>query len=227
MDRSRVPNARGHVPDAKQATPSAAGPGSDVEGNPPDRPAAARRFLGLDRALTRSAASWKGLWASKVLPAVEESAEHTKLWLAAAAFLAVAGGRRGRRTAGSGLAGMWTGQAIGGAAKYLWDRRRPPKHLIPNDQVEDRPDSSSFPSGHTAAAVAFTTSVAAVWPVAGVPCAALTAAIALERIHSGAHYPSDVVVGAVIGFTGARLARHTTRLLNPRLGRISSGCAAT
>ncbi|MEU7552823.1 phosphatase PAP2 family protein [Streptomyces sp. NPDC044571] len=167
-----------------------------------------RHLRAVDQGLTRSAASWEGTLARRVLPAVEESAEHTKLWLAAAALLAAAGGLRGRRAAAAGLAGMWTAQAVGGAVKHLGERRRPPKELIPNDQVEDRPDTSSFPSGHTVAAVGFTASVASAWPAAAVPCAVLTAAVALQRVHSGAHYPSDVAAGAVIGCAGSSLARH-------------------
>ncbi|MEV6734255.1 phosphatase PAP2 family protein [Streptomyces sp. NPDC051364] len=125
-----------------------------------------------------------------MLPVVEEAAEHTKLWLAAAVLMAGAGGPRGRRAAVAGLAGMWTGQAIGGAAKHLWDRRRPPKQLVPHDRIGEPPDTSSFPSGHTVAAVAFTVSVAAVWPAAGSACAVLTAAVALDRVHVGARYPA-------------------------------------
>ncbi|MEU6672146.1 phosphatase PAP2 family protein [Streptomyces sp. NPDC046727] len=68
-----------------------------------------------------------------------------------------------------------------------------------------RPDSSSFPSGHTAAAVAFTTAVAPTWPAAGALCAVLAAMVALERVQSGAHYPSDVAVGAAIGLASAWL----------------------
>ncbi|MET8289870.1 phosphatase PAP2 family protein [Streptomyces sp. NPDC005132] len=43
---------------------------------------------------------------------------------------------------------------LNGVCKQLADRPRPPKDWIPHDEVKDRPDSSSFPSGHTAAAVA-------------------------------------------------------------------------
>ncbi|MFC9818093.1 phosphatase PAP2 family protein [Streptomyces virginiae] len=76
-----------------------------------------------------------------------------------------------------------------GVAKKLVQRPRPPKEWIPHDDVEDRPDSSSFPSGHTAAAVAFTATVLPFWPWAGAACAVPTVLVAVERVHSGAHYP--------------------------------------
>ncbi|MET9895630.1 phosphatase PAP2 family protein [Streptomyces sp. NPDC006465] len=77
-----------------------------------------------------------------------------------------------------------------------------------HDEVEDRPDSSSFPSGHTAAALAFTAAIAPTWPLAGALCAVPTALVAIERVHSGAHYPTDVAAGALIGLGSARLTRH-------------------
>ncbi|MEU7038705.1 phosphatase PAP2 family protein [Streptomyces sp. NPDC046237] len=100
-----------------------------------------------------------------------------------------------------------------GIVKQLVERRRPPKDWIPHDDVEDRPDSSSFPSGHTAAAVAFTAAVAASWPWAGAACAAATVLVAIERVHSGAHYLSDVAVGTAIGATAAILVRMVPRHL--------------
>ncbi|MFJ3842045.1 phosphatase PAP2 family protein [Streptomyces sp. NPDC090054] len=106
-----------------------------------------------------------------------------------------------------------------GVAVQLVERRRPPKEWISHDDVEDRPDSSSFPSGHTAAAVAFTAAVAFSWPGAGAACAVPTVAVALERVHSGAHYPLDVAAGAAIGLVAAALVRRAPRLLVRRLGR--------
>ncbi len=99
-----------------------------------------------DRRLTRWAASWRSGCVRRVLPAAEESAEHTKLWCGAAAALSVTGWR-GRRAA---TAGLW----------------------IAHEEVHDRPDSLSFPSGHTAAAGAFSAAVAAAWPWAGAVCGA-------------------------------------------------------
>ncbi|MFF7127229.1 phosphatase PAP2 family protein [Streptomyces sp. NPDC008240] len=59
------------------------------------------------------------------------------------------------------------------------------------------------PSGHTAAAVAFTATVAATWPAAGAACALPAAMVALERVQSGAHYPTNVAAGSAIGLASA------------------------
>ncbi|MFC9342346.1 phosphatase PAP2 family protein [Streptomyces sp. NPDC057020] len=159
-------------------------------------------------------ASWNSPAARGLLPAVEEAAEHTKLWWATALVMAVTGGRRGRSAAASGVLAMAVAELLSnGVAKQLVQRRRPPAQWIPHGDVDDRPDSSSFPSGHTAAAVAFTAATAAAWPWVGAACAVPTVLVAVERVHSGAHYPSDVAVGAVIGGVSTALVRLTPRLL--------------
>ncbi|MFD3875644.1 phosphatase PAP2 family protein [Streptomyces sp. NPDC058623] len=66
-----------------------------------------------------------------------------------------------------------------GVAKKLVERPRPPKEWIPHDDVEERPDSS-FPSGHTAAAVAFTAAVVPAWPCAGAACAVPAVLVAVS-----------------------------------------------
>ncbi|MFD7628344.1 phosphatase PAP2 family protein [Streptomyces sp. NPDC059851] len=173
-----------------------------------------------DHRLTKRIAVWDSAWARRLLPRVEEAAEHTKVWWAAAAVMAAWGGWRGRKAAAAGVAGMAVAELLSnGVGKQLVERRRPPKEWIPHHGDEDRPDSSSFPSGHTAAAVAFTGAVAPTWPLAGAACAVPTVLVAIERIHSGAHYPSDVVAGAAIGVAAAALVRTAPRLL--------VGCATT
>jgi len=167
-----------------------------------------------DRLLTQQAAADIPPPVAKALSAVEEAAEGAKLWCGTAALMLALGGTRGRIAAASGLTAVVVAQlASNGVCKQLAHRPRPPSEWIPHDEVADRPDSSSFPSGHTAAAVAFTAAVAPSWPAAGALCAIPATMVAIERVQSGAHYPSDVVAGAVIGLAGAWLTRHAPRLL--------------
>jgi undecaprenyl-diphosphatase len=167
----------------------------------------------VDGTLTRRAASRIPPGVAKALSAVEESAESTKLWCGAAAVMAWKGGWRGRRAAAAGLVALAVAQLVSnGLCKQLADRPRPPAEWIPHDEVADRPDSSSFPSGHTAAAVAFTAAVAPTWPAAGALCALPAGMVAVERVQSGAHYPSDVAAGAVIGLASAWLTRRVPAL---------------
>ncbi|WP_190189143.1 phosphatase PAP2 family protein [Streptomyces minutiscleroticus] len=165
-----------------------------------------------DRRMTKRMAAWQEPTLHRTLSAVEEAAESSKLWCGAAVVMAAAGGWRGRRAAVAGMTALTLAQLVSnGVCKQVSDRPRPPKEWIPHDEVEDRPDSSSFPSGHTAAAVAFTAAVAPSWPAAGAVCAVPAALVAVERVQSGAHYPSDVAAGAVIGLAGAWLVRRLPR----------------
>ncbi|GAA4785277.1 phosphatase PAP2 family protein [Streptomyces ziwulingensis] len=168
----------------------------------------------VERRPVQWVAGWETGWIRRSMPVIDEAAERTKLWWGAAGVLALCGGARGRRAALSGLASMALAEVASNAGgKPLWQRRRPPAEWIPHDDVHDRPDSSSFPSGHTAAAFGFTGAVAAVWPAAGVVCAAPALAVAVQRVHSGAHYPSDVAVGAGIGTAAAWAVHRLPRLL--------------
>ncbi|MER5225615.1 phosphatase PAP2 family protein [Streptomyces flaveus] len=163
-----------------------------------------------DRRLARRAIAWGPPWVRQVAPAVEEAAEHTKLWWAAAAVMAATGRWRGRTAAAAGVTAMVTAQVLSNAvAKQLYRRRRPPQEWVPPQELRDRPDTSSFPSGHTAAVFAFAT----VWPAAGAACGVSAVMVAAERIHSGAHYPADVAAGGVIGLATVPLVRAAPRLL--------------
>ncbi len=77
------------------------------------------------------------------------------------------------------------------------------------------PRSSSFPSGHTAAAIAFATGVGHVSPAAAVPLHGLAALVGYSRVHTGVHFPGDVIVGALLGGV---LAEATVHVVERRLG---------
>ncbi len=60
-------------------------------------------------------------------------------------------------------------------------------------------DRYSFPSGHTLHAVCFTWQAVAHFPPLAWVLVPLASLIAASRVVLGLHYPSDVIVGAVIG----------------------------
>jgi undecaprenyl-diphosphatase len=78
------------------------------------------------------------------------------------------------------------------------------------------PRSRSFPSGHTAAAVAFASGAGNVLPAVGLPLHLLAAVVGYSRIHTGVHFPGDVVAGALIGSAVGDL---TTGLIMRTRGR--------
>jgi undecaprenyl-diphosphatase len=62
-------------------------------------------------------------------------------------------------------------------------------------------DRYSFPSGHTLHAVAFTWQACVAFPELAVVLVPLALAIAASRVVLGLHYPTDVLVGALLGAT--------------------------
>jgi membrane-associated phospholipid phosphatase len=81
----------------------------------------------------------------------------------------------------------------------LVDRGRP---AVPH--LDSAPPTSSFPSGHTAAALALYGAVAvlawrrgAPWPIWVL--LALPLAVGMSRLYRGMHHPSDVVAGLLLG----------------------------
>lgn len=66
---------------------------------------------------------------------------------------------------------------------------------------------NSFPSGHTAGAVAVAQAVARTHPPVALPIRVWAAAIAAIQVPRGAHFPSDVAAGAMIGLAADGLVR--------------------
>jgi undecaprenyl-diphosphatase len=85
--------------------------------------------------------------------------------------------------------------------KGLTRRRRPDRdaHRVAPARHVPMPTSSSFPSGHSASAAAFAVAVGARVPAAAVPLGLLAAAVGYSRVHTGVHYPGDVLAGFALG----------------------------
>jgi undecaprenyl-diphosphatase len=142
---------------------------------------------------------------------LSRAANYSRIWLGSAALLSAAGGSRGRRAAVDGLASIAvTSVVVNAMLKPLGRRRRPDvvAHAVPVARHVRMPVSTSFPSGHSASAFAFASGVAATQPVAALPLRALAALVSYSRVHTGVHYPGDVLAGALVGVA---LARVTTR----------------
>ena len=80
----------------------------------------------------------------------------------------------------------------------------------------------SFPSAHTATAVAFAMVLAAMFPKAKTWFLTLAAAVAISRFDGGAHFVSDTLVGASIGYVVACGTLGDTRLAR-LFNRFESG----
>lgn len=60
-------------------------------------------------------------------------------------------------------------------------------------------DRCSFPSGHTLHAVAFTLVAVHYFPLLALPLVPFALLVAASRLVLGLHYPSDVLIGALLG----------------------------
>jgi membrane-associated phospholipid phosphatase len=142
---------------------------------------------------------------------------HSRSWLTTAAVLATVDGVRGRRAAINGLASIAvTSAVVNPLLKPLGRRHRPHRATqhVPITRQVTMPRSPSFPSGHAASASAFATGVATAWPEAAIPLSGTAMLVAYSRVHTGVHYPVDVIAGDIVGTT---LAQLTTAALGRRL----------
>ncbi len=150
------------------------------------------------------------------LSRLSRAADHSGLWLGGAAALAALRGRPGRRAATMGLVSIGVASTVvNTAAKSLARRRRPDRlaHRVPEARHVPMPTSRSLPSGHAASAFAFATGVGHVLPHDAAALHGLAALVAYSRVHTGVHFPGDVVLGALIGTACAQV---TTRALSAR-----------
>ncbi len=105
---------------------------------------------------------------------------------------------------------MAEGIALG--LKYTVKRKRPYETYpdVENQGVENDP---SFPSGHTSAAFSLATTLSLNFPKWYVvaPAYAWASSVAYSRVDLGLHYPSDILVGALVGSGSSILCHYLNR----------------
>jgi undecaprenyl-diphosphatase len=174
----------------------------------------------LDQAVFDAVADTPTPSVDRWVVALSDAANYSRLWMGIATCLAAAGGRTGRRAAVSGMLAVGLASAVTNLGlKPLAGRRRP----APSDGagVSDsrrvrRPESASFPSGHTASAFAFAAAAAGAAPAASLPLHVLATLVGYSRVHTGMHYPSDIAAGAVVGVVCGRAVRRLSGVVRPR-----------
>ena len=190
-----------------------------------DRPATAdgtfvsralRELSAIDHAVYQAVASTPSPTLDDPLRRLSNAANRSLIWAAAAIVLAGVGGRRGRRAAVAGLASVVVSSAtVNLGLKRLYARERPDRATagVADARHTRMPESSSFPSGHSASGFAFATAVGHQIPSLSFPLRMLAAAVAYSRVHSGVHYPGDAIIGSLAGgaiglVVGTRLTWH-------------------
>lgn len=148
------------------------------------------------------------------------------LWLVMAGGLALTRGKRGRQVALEGVASLAaTAVTVNLGSKSLIRRRRPDRagHDRSPERRVPHPSTTSFPSGHSATSFAFAYTIGRHLPFLGIPIRLVAAAVGYSRVHTGVHYPGDVIVGSIMGAGTAALVEaawdRARKGATPRPGR--------
>jgi undecaprenyl-diphosphatase len=204
---------------------------SDVTDSPrptrhPQGPDLARSWLAearrLDEAIYETIAITPTPSLDRVMRMLSTAANYSRLWMGTAAAIAVLGGRPGREAAAQGLISVSvTSAVVNIALKRVGQRRRPERAADHPVQRNVRmPTSHSFPSGHAASAFAFATGVGHRLPVVAAPVHIAAGLVAYSRVHTGVHYPGDVLAGSVLG---TAIAQVTTRAVARSVSKYRRG----
>ena len=177
---------------------------------------ALRELGAVDRAVYQAVARTPTAALDGPVRRLSDAADNSRLWLGIAAVIALLGGRRGRRAALEGVVSIGvTSATVNLAMKPILERRRPDRvdADLSRARLVPMPASTSFPSVHAASAFAFAYAVGRHLPGLAVPIRLLAAVVAYSRVHTGVHYPGDVVIGSIAGAgTGAMVAAVCDRL---------------
>jgi membrane-associated phospholipid phosphatase len=168
-----------------------------------------RRELGaLDLAVYDAVAGTPSPTIDAALARISNAANHSRLWIVTGGVVSLFG-KDQRRSVLVALAAVGLTSAVGNlAVKPALSRGRPERTESSRTQQVRMPESHSFPSGHTASAFAFSSALGAEMPSLATPLRLMATTVAYSRVHTGVHYPGDVVIGALIGAglgTGTRL----------------------
>lgn len=161
-----------------------------------------------DRRATHAAAARRDAPLVKAIGFLAEAADQPPLIVASVATLAVGVAMRRADLARGGarmLLAHLLATAAKSAIKHRINRNRPGHaldgagtHFAPGNSRDH--EESSFPSGHTAGAVAVARAASRDIAGVGLPATLAAGAVAAAQAPAGHHYLSDVVAGAAIGW---------------------------
>ena len=153
------------------------------------------------------------------------SADYARLWIGVAAGLALSGGRFRRRAALRGLFAAGLAAAVAnGPVKLVVLRRRPAGSRLTRALPGfPKPETSLFPSGHTASGFAFAVGAGLEVPALAGPLVGLAALVGWSRIHAAIHHPSDAAAGAALGVGAGLLTRRLWPVAPQEPAHVRSG----
>lgn len=195
----------------------------------------------IDANIATAAVTYRENPVVKAVGLLSEASDQPPLITASAVTLAAGLVLRQPRLARAGLrmlASELVATGIKGQIKRYVARTRPHK-MLEDGRYLLRPDKkatkdegpwNSFPSGHTAGAVAVGRALSREYPQASGVAAATAAAVGVIQLPRGNHFASDVVAGALVGLVSEaivdRAVNAGTAALRKRADEGRSGGAA-
>jgi membrane-associated phospholipid phosphatase len=174
-----------------------------------------------DLKVAKAAASARQSWPVRLLGTLSELADQPPLIGFCAGLFAFGLVTRDRRLASAGgrmLAAELLATEMKSQIKHRVDRTRPRVAANGKTYRFEKGDDhasglNSFPSGHTAGAVAVARAYAREYPEYGALAYGAAAAVAAIQIPRCQHYPSDLAVGAAIGLVAEVSVHRAERLV--------------
>lgn len=186
--------------------------------------AAAEPVLEIDRQARRVFRPWRKSAPVEALAWFGQAGDQLQLRTLCGAVLAVGLLKGDARLAGTAVRMLVAHEAATlakRAVKNRVDRWRPrnaggAKPVRPRKGHSKAKARNSFPSGHSAGAMAVACAFAARYPEHRAAALGVGSAVSLAQVPTGAHYPSDVAAGMAIGTVTERVIRLLGRWIGRR-----------
>lgn len=164
-----------------------------------------------DHKITSEVNGERDSWLVRLIGAASEIGDQPQMRVICAATVADGIVRRDLRLTGTGFRMLaahtlatWTKSGI----KSVIDRRRPKDGDDPRvrEGDSDSHEENSFPSGHSAGAVAVGEAIARAYPDHAVAARGAALSVSVVQVPRGTHYAGDVVAGIAIGLIAERVS---------------------